>query len=139
MIFNFAEICNIGSVFLCTALIFGCSNSQSDADKHVQSNVVTNSIGVLGEGWHYAIRHNTGNAMEDDKGCPCVTLASGYSSYCNLTNAIAHGKGSVYNELCKMRKAEGDSNRLCNIVDIVEVEKRIMKEIQEESKCAVCY
>lgn len=91
----------ICSIILGTVIVLVSAIMEPDPDKQAQSNVVTNNfrIGRLGEGWHYAIRHNTGDEMEDDKGCPCVTIASGYSSYCNLTNAISHGKGRKENEV----------------------------------------
>lgn len=93
---------------------------------------ILENFGVLGEEWHYGVPHGIGNPKEDASGCPCVTIASGYSSYCNFTNAIAHGKGSVYDEL---RKSElSNTNRFCRLTDVIEVENRIMKEIQEESK-----
>lgn len=91
-------------------------------------------IGTLGDTWHYAIPHNKGNELEDANGCPCVTLASGYTTYANLTNAVAHGYGSVFEELRKIKEAEGDTSGTCKIADILAVEAAIMKKIQEKKK-----
>jgi hypothetical protein len=125
----------MGAIILLTGhVLWSWFDTNQVEERTEQAQYETKNIGALGEGWHYAIPHGTGNELENTNGCPCVTLALGYSSYANMTNAIIHGYRSVFEELKKMKEAKGDTSGVCKIVDILAVEAYIMKQIKEESK-----
>lgn len=86
---------------------------------------------TLGGDFHYGVPHNTGHAKENpSNGCPCVTLALGWSTYDIKTNAVAHGYGSLYDLFRSRRNPNG--NKPIRIADIYELEKQLVEEWKAE-------
>ena len=85
----------------------------------------------LGGGVHYDIPHCQDTVQEDAQGCPCLCLKMGYSSYANMTNAIAHGyTNSIYeiyrDELVRPAASTGG---VVKLVTILNFEERLMEKI----------
>lgn len=112
------------ALMLTTCLFCGCDKGNHEQEEFQPET----EIGVFGEDWHYCVQHNTGHPTENEKGCPCVCLMMGYSSHANMTNALNHGFGSVYEEYSRTHNS---TDGCCHLNDIWECEKEIMRKIKE--------
>jgi hypothetical protein len=84
----------------------------------------------LGGGVHYDIPHCKGTVQEDSVGCPCLCLKMGYSSYANMTNAIAHGyTNSIYDLYRDMLVRPAITGDVVHLIDVYRFEKQLMEEI----------
>lgn len=113
-------------LILLTALI-GLAVMWVHSDKN-ENEVAVESMTLGGEnGFHYAIPHGSGDERENPtNGCPCITLALGWSSYAIKTNAIAHGVYSLFDAFAESQSNKEDGP--VRIIDIYEFEKQLVKK-----------
>ena len=80
-------------------------------------------------GWHFATWHKRGTKMEDQNGCPCACLATGWSSYANMTNGFAHGITNINRFAAAVyREVYGDKSGAYPLFFVARVEDFLIKK-----------
>ena len=98
----------------------GCDDKIADA-------LSVESMSLGGDGFHYSVPHGIGDKRENPtNGCPCITLALGWSSYVIKTNAIAHGVHSLYDAWAESQSSK--ENGSVRLIEIFEYEKQLVKK-----------
>ena len=78
--------------------------------------------------FHFAVAHGRGDPTEDPKGCPCLCVCMGYSSYANCTNALQHGFDKTILEYI----SEEQGRRSYTLAEFMELMKKKENEIMNE-------
>lgn len=112
-------------IILSLFALCGCDNPNTDIPKKMEME--------LGKDFHYLVPHGVGSKLENpSNGCPCVTLALGWSSYENKTNALSHGIPCLIDAFTSARKP--GVRGLINLDDLYNFERELVKKWKCENE-----